>query len=322
MLLKRSAGFFLTTGLVLAACAPGTGVGEKAGKDSSGKTAVTVASLKVSATVPVEIAQRKGFFADEGLDVTLKYVEAAAAVPSVVGGEADFTILNAPAVLAARSNGVPVVGVSVLSTANEDPADSPLRLLATTLKDPEDLEGKKVAVDTLFQLPDLTLRTALRSKGVDPSEVEFVEIPFPQMKEALTSGQVVAADMTEPFATGAEQDKRLHTLISNAEGQTTDWPHTVSLGSEAFVKGNPEVVAAFQRAMDAAVAYTREHPDEARAIVPTYTAVPAELAKAINMPTWKSTVTQKGWQNWADVLREEGAVKGDVDVSGAYVQQK
>ncbi|MFE7445201.1 ABC transporter substrate-binding protein [Streptomyces chartreusis] len=320
MLLRRSAGLALTAAFVLAACAPGGGA--KASKDDPGRTAITVASLKVAATVPVEVAQRKGFFTKEGLDVTLKYVEPAAAVPSVAGGQAQFSVLNAPAVLVARTNKVPVVGVSVLSTANPDPAGSPIRLLTTKdsgIKEVKDLAGRKVAVDTLYQLPDLTLRTALRARGVDPSKVEFVEIPFAQMEQALTSGRVDAADMTEPFATMSEKEKDLRTVLSNGEGQDQDWPQTLTLASDQYAKSNPSVVTAFQRAMDAAVAYTRDHPDEARAVVPKYTPVPQAIADAMRMPGWKSDPPAKGWENWAEVLQKEGAVKDEIDVSAAYL---
>ncbi|MFJ9543266.1 ABC transporter substrate-binding protein [Streptomyces sp. NPDC101225] len=324
MLLKRSAGFFLTAALALAACAPGNS-GANAGKDGSGRTGITVASLKVAAAVPVEVAQRKGLFAKEGLDVTLKYVEPAAAVPSVVGGQAQFSVLNAPAVLVARTNHVPVVGVSVLSTSNPDPADSPIRLLTTkdsAIKEAKDLEGKKIAVDTLYQLPDLTLRTALRTRGVDPSKIKFVEIPFAQMQQALTSGRVDAADMTEPFTTMSVKAKGFRTVLSNAEGQSRDWPQTITLASEKYAKANPSVVAAFQRAMDAAIGYTHDHPDEARAIVPKYTPVPAVIANTMKMPEWRADPPAKGWQYWAEVLRKEGVVNSDVDVSAAYLSAR
>ncbi|KAB1139638.1 ABC transporter substrate-binding protein [Streptomyces luteolifulvus] len=320
MLLNRSAGFFLTAALVLAACAPGSG-GAKASKDDSGQAAITVASLKVAGTAPVELAQRKGFFAKEGLDVTVKYVEPAAAVPSVVGGQAQFSVLNVPAVLVARTNHVPVVGVSVISTSASDPADYPIRLLTTKdsrIKEVKDLKGKKVAVDTLYQLPDLTLRTALRARGMDPSDVKFVEIPFPQMEQALTSGRVDAADMTEPFATMSEKAKGLRTVLSNAEGQNEDWPQTITLASEQYAKANATVVAAFQRAMNAAVAYTHDHPDEARTVVTKYTPVPAAIANDMKIPNWRFDAPSKGWQKWAEVLQREGAVQDEVDVSAAY----
>lgn len=320
MLSKRSAGLILTAAFALTACSGGGGA--KASKDDSGQTAITVASLKVAATVPVEIAQRKGFFTKEGLDVTLKYVEPAAAVPSVAGGQAQFSVLNAPAVLVARTNKVPVVAVSVLSTANPDPAGSPIRLLTTEdsgIEGVRDLVGRKVAVDTLYQLPDLTLRTALRARGVDPSKIEFVEIPFAQMEQALAADRVDAADMTEPFATLAGKDKGLRTVLPNGAGQNQDWPQTVTLTSEQYAKANPSVVTAFQRAMDAAVAYTRDHPDEARAVVSTYTPIPEAIADAMRMPGWRSDPPAEGWKHWAEVLHKEGAVKDEIDISAAYL---
>lgn len=314
---KRAAAFLLATALLTAACSPG----KTDSGSGSGPTSITVASLRVAASAPLALAQKKGFFKREGLNVSVKYVEPAAAVPSVLGGNAQFALLNAPAVLVARSNKVPIVSVSVLTVPNKDPGAYQLQLLAKRggpIRTAKDLVGHKVAVDTLYQLPDLALRTALRSHHVDPAKVTFVEIPFPQMAQALKEGRVDAVNMTEPFATIAEKDGGLDTVLSDAEGESRIWPQSVLFSSEAYAKRDPAVVAAFQRAIKAAVVYAAAHPAEAHAIVPTYTSVPAPLAIAMRMPAWSATVPAKGWEYWAAVLRKEGVVKGDLNVSSAH----
>lgn len=317
-MLKRSAGFLLAAALGLAACSSGDPDGSGSG---SGPTPVTVASLKVAGSAPVELAQQKGFFKKEGLDVKLKYVEPAAAVPSVLGDQVQFAMLNAPAVLVAQSNNVPVTAVAGLNVPNDDPADYPIHLLAAQdgpIRTPKDLVGRKIAVDTLFQLPDLSLRTALREAGVDPAKVEFVEMPFPQMAEALKAGRADAVNLTEPFITMAREDGGMREVLSDSYGQTPQWPHSVMLASSGYADKNPEIVADFRRAIEAAVRYAEAHPDEVREVIPLFTKVPADIAHKMKLPSFKSEFSRDGWQKWADVLRKEGAVKDDVDVSAAY----
>jgi ABC-type nitrate/sulfonate/bicarbonate transport system substrate-binding protein len=53
--------------------------------------------------------------------------------------------------------------------------------------------GKKVSVNTLKNLPEVAVRNSLEKAGVDPSTVEFVEIPFPDVPAALPSHRAALA---------------------------------------------------------------------------------------------------------------------------------
>src|SRR5690606_15406648 len=75
-------------------------------------------------------------------------------------------------------------------------ADSDLQALG-------DLVGKKVAVNSLNSLQWAFLVADLENNGIDPTTVEFAEVPYPSMGDALATGQVDAYVTVEPFGTVA-----------------------------------------------------------------------------------------------------------------------
>ncbi|MFJ3492101.1 ABC transporter substrate-binding protein [Streptomyces sp. NPDC086091] len=323
---RRLAGLVLAA-MLTASCAGGGGTGAKPKADEP--VPLTVGTLAISATAPLELARREGYFADEGLKVSLKYIESPAAVPSVMSGAMQFAWLSAPAVLVARDNGVPVVsvadGVTIAprGATGVDLDTYQINLLTKTggpIRSPKDLEGRKVGVNAFFQLPDLSVRNALRESGVDVSKIEFIEVPMPQMGAALDAGRIDAANASEPFVTLMTSSKKAQVLLSAGVGQEIGTPQSVLVSSEKYLKGNPEVVKAFQRAVDKATRYAADHPDEVRAIVPTYTTMPPEAAAKIRLGSYGGESDRAGWEKWADILKKEDVLKKEPDVGKAFVE--
>ncbi|MEU3982338.1 ABC transporter substrate-binding protein [Streptomyces sp. NPDC026672] len=319
--MKRPLAAVLTAAvLTLSACGAGAKSSATATADASGTVHVSVSAIAVAAAAPIEIAVREGYFADEGIDAKVTWAAPAAMVPAVVSGTSQFAMLNAPAVLAARGNGVPVKAVAGVSAADPDPKKSYIQLLVrgnSALRAPADLEGRTVAVDTLYQLPDLSMRHALRQAGVDVAKVKFVEIPFPQMAAALKEGRVDAVNASEPFVTPALAAGS-RTLLSSLSGQDQNWPHTVLLTSERFLGGNRDVVDRFARAMAKADAYAQSNPDRVRALVPEFTQVPAQAARQMLLPVFTSKFDAEGWQEWADELAAEKLGKGKINAAEGF----
>ncbi|GAA2847488.1 hypothetical protein Acy02nite_03190 [Actinoplanes cyaneus] len=290
--------------------------------EPSGPPRVRVATIGVSGAAAMVLGVSKGIFSDAGLDVQVVPAEAPAVIPSVVGGQAEVGFLNAPAVLLARSNGVPVTAISSTSGNPADPADNFIQLQVAAdspIRSPKDLEGRTIAVDTLYQLPDVSIRNALRASGVDVSKVKFTELPFASMPDALTSGKVDATNPAEPFvALGLDAGAR--NLLSDSVGQTTTMPQSVFLSSEKYVTANRDTIDKFRAALARACEYAQAHPDELRAVLPTYTKVPAALAGKIKLPVYTTAADPAGWQRWADVLTQQQIAKKPIDLDGAYLR--
>jgi len=313
----------LVAAMALSACGGGAASPQASAPGTTGGSAsVTLANLAVAQAAPLVLGKDKGIFAKHGINLNITYVEAAAVIPTILSKKTDFGYLAAPAVLAARTNGVPVKSVVTTSVVKGDPAAFPIQLMVPTgsaLKSPADLKGKKIAVDTLFQLPHLSLLNALIASNVDPGQVQIVEVPYANMGTALKSGQVEAAQVSEPFGTILRTSGAATDLLSGATGQTEGSPQSVLLASEAYISANPQVVANFRAAVTEATEYAAAHDSEYRATLPSFTKLEANVIPKIRFAPPSSHDTPAGWQAWADLLQKVGAVKKPVDAKAAYL---
>ena len=139
--------------------------------------------------------------------------------------------------------------------------ESPFRTL-------KDLEGKTIGVPLLRSITTLTTSRALEKQGVDPGQVEFIEVPFPQAPSVLESGRADAVFVAEPFATAARQAG--HRTLSEPLVETA--PNYITAGfftTDKYVAENPEVVHRFARAVHRSFDYAAVHPQSVRDVIPT-----------------------------------------------------
>src|SRR4029077_9016459 len=220
----------LVAAVALSAAACGAASGQTSAAGGGGQSSdaavgglvqVDLAALPIAQVAPFVLAEEKGIFDKHGIDLTISYVEPPALVPAVMSGDADFIWGNPPALLAARANKVPLKSVTTVSVAGTDPSTFPIQVMVPTgsdIKTLADLAGKTVATASLFQLNDLALMESLQKAGVDASTVKFVEIPFPNMAEALGAGRADAIISTEPFVTITKKSGAASNLVSVSEG--------------------------------------------------------------------------------------------------------
>lgn len=307
--------------LTTAACGSSGGGAKEAGGD--GLTKVTLAALPIGQLAPMVLAEKKGIFEKHGIDLEITYVEPPALVPSVMSGDADFIWNNPPALLAARANNVPIKSVTTVSVAGDDPSTFPIQVMVpkgSPIKSLEDLAGKKVATASLFQLNDLALMESLEKAGVDAKSVKFVEIPFPNMAEAMAAGRADAVISTEPFVSITKATGKATSLVSVSEGLPPTSPISAIASSEKFIGANAELVEDFRAAVDETSDYATQHDDEVRATIPDITELTPELAEVISLAPIDTTDDPAAWEAWAELLVEVGVVDQKPDAADAFLK--
>jgi len=140
------------------------------------------------------------------------------------------------------------------------------------------------------------------------------------MAAALQSGQVAAAVATEPFMT-LITSKGGAVLLPASAGLPPEMPQSLWFTSEEFFKNNKDTVKKFCEAIDRSQTYAQEHPDEVRAILPTYAKVDAAMADKIQLPNYAPGYTAEQWNAWYKILKTEGYLKKDTNPSDAYIPQ-
>ncbi|MGP2437623.1 ABC transporter substrate-binding protein [Streptomyces sp. JW3] len=277
--------------------------------ESSGTTRVRVGVIPIVDVAPLYLGQKKGFFADRGIDVRAVPAQGGAAiVPSMLSGQFQFGFSNTTSLMIAQVKGVPVRSVANSAASNGKVGgdvtcvgvaeDSPVRSA-------KDLAGRTVAVNALQNIGDTTVREAVRADGGDPSEVEFVEIPFDQMPAALADGRVDAAWMGEPAQTIAKSQGAR--VIASPFAQT-DPALTVAtyFTSAELQRQKPELVKNFGAAMTESLRYASAHPDEARQILTEYTKISPEVRQNLILPAWPAKADLPSLEKLAALSEADG----------------
>ncbi len=134
------------------------------------------------------VAQEKGYFADEGLDVEL----IAPADPNdppkmVAAGKADLAVDYQPQLLMQVNEGLPLTRIATLVAT---PLNCLMVLDSGPIKSIKDLKGKKVGF-SVSGFEDALLATMFEKNGMSLKDVTLVNVNF-TLSPAVISGQVDA----------------------------------------------------------------------------------------------------------------------------------
>ncbi|MEU0913166.1 ABC transporter substrate-binding protein [Streptomyces althioticus] len=306
---RLPAGLVAVALLAVTVTACGSSSSGASGTSSDGVTTVKVGVIPIVDVAPVYLGVKQGFYKKRGLDLTLETSQGGAAiVPGVVSGQFEFGFSNTTSLMVARSRSVPVRavanGVASTGKAGADfggvvvKGDSPV-------KSPKDLAGKKVAVNTLKNIGDTSVRESVRKAGGDPKSVQFVELPFDQMPAALDAGQVDAAWVVEPsLSVAKEQGARV--VASNFVDVSPDLTIALYFTSDKLAQQDPELVKKFAEATRESLAYAAGHPDEVREILATYTKIPEQTLRALTLPRWPEEPDRASLERLGELGRQDG----------------
>jgi len=263
---------------------------------------VTVGVIPIVDVAPIYLGKQKGFFNSRDIDLTLQPAQGGAAiVPAVVSGQYQFGFSNVVSLLLARSRNVPVKVVSNGNNTTGDPAKDFGGLIVkdASITSARQLEGKKVATNTLKNIVDTSVKSIVQKAGGDPSKVSFVELPFPDMIPALDGGRVDAIFVVEPFQTTAL--KKGWKVIGSYADVHPNLCVAVYFTSTQVATGNPDLVRRFTEAMKESLAYAQGHPDEVRAVLGSYTQITEEVRKELILPRFPSDIDRAAVQSLADL---------------------
>ncbi|MDO5493196.1 MAG: ABC transporter substrate-binding protein [Nesterenkonia sp.] len=302
---------------LMTACGEGEDEGEGVGGDDE-LTEVTVGVMPIVDTAAIWLGVEEGIFEEHGLDVDLEVAQGGAAIaPAVVSGDYEFGFSNVVSLFVAADQGLPLTmltpGVATTGDTSSD-IGAVLTMPDSDIDEPADLEGHTVAVNTLNNIGDATVSHVVSEDGGDASEISFVEMNFPDMPAAVTSGQVDAAWVLEPFSTIAQEQGAEVVTYNFAE---TDPELLIAsfFTDEQYAQEEPEVVDAFTDAMTESLEYAEENPDEARAILNTYTEIDDETLEEMVMPSFPAEFNTDAVQNLADLSLEHDLISDEIDAS-------
>ena len=232
---------------------------------------------------PIIVAQEKGYFSEQDLEVEI----IAPADPSdppklVAAGHADLAISYQPQLHLQIHEGLPLKRVGTLVAT---PLNCLLALADGPIKTPADLAGKKVGF-SVGGVEEAVLGSILRHHGLSLDDIELINVNW-SLSPSLMSGQVDAV-------IGAYRNFELNQMeIEGVEGKCF-FVEEEGLPSydELIYVANPvtmdkDMIARFLAATEKATQYIVNHPQDSWEI---FSGTTAELQDELNAKAWVDTV--------------------------------
>jgi NitT/TauT family transport system substrate-binding protein len=163
--------------------------------------------LPFSESLGAIVADQQGFFKAEGLNVEISNVGSGAqGVPLLLSGRMDIVFRNTVTTLQALEQGLDGTILAPGAVARSQPPDTgAILVLKGAIGAPKQLQGKRIAVNVINSTAWMYMSAFLEKHGVARDQVRFVEVPFPQMNDALLNKQVDAIVQVEPFTSVVTQ---------------------------------------------------------------------------------------------------------------------
>jgi NitT/TauT family transport system substrate-binding protein len=280
---------------------------------------VRAAVIPIANFTPLVVARDKGYFTEENLNVTWTTVaQGAVAVEAVFGGSAEVGGSAIFEPIVARGNGLDIVFIAGNARIRSAPPDNSGLLVRTgdSIQSAKDLAGRKVSAGLINSVNYAHIREWMQRNGADPTSVQFLEIPFPQMADALFQNRLDAVWAVEPFLTFMLKSGNARVLAYPFQETVPHMDISAFLAKESWVKANPDVARRFKRAIDRATSdlanASKQERDE---FVVKYTGAKPEVIAAVNLPEYTTEFNVPSLQANLDIaVRQKLAKSFNLDV--------
>jgi len=227
-------------------------VGAVAVSGHAGAQELAVGTIGASSDSPFFIADKRGYFKDEGLTVKfIRFDSAAKAMAPLGTGElAVASGATSAALYNAVKRGVPLKIVA--DKAKNPPGFGFESLLVRKdlegkIKTLADFKGRKIAISAAGNSEDFLVDYALRKAGLTIHDVEPVYLGFPQHIAAFTNGGIDVSLTVEPSISSILKAEKAARFLGVDEFYP-QFETAVVFYSEKFIKERPEDAKKFMRA--------------------------------------------------------------------------
>jgi NitT/TauT family transport system substrate-binding protein len=273
-------------------------------------------------SIPYAIIVAKGYFKEEGIDVTIRSAVGSAVVRTLVAGDLPYGEASIVAVAAANEQGANIRIIS--SNINTMGEVIWVTMPDSAVKSVKDLKGKRIAFSTPLSATQALNYIMLEGLGLKPTDVQLIAAGgFPQALTALEHGGADVATIVEPlFSAKPGRYRPVATanqvlpIMANVNGLTTP-KHMAEKG---------DFLRAVLRARRKAVKFITGNPAEAAKIAAPVWKVEEDVMERVirglitnggvgGVPYFgEGEIHVEGIENMIRAQRLIGVVKGEVNL--------
>ncbi len=305
---------FLLATLMDSECAGQQAPAQASGRSEKVKIAYPSRGITV---LPLRIAQIKGFFRDEGLDLEFIQMSVGVTITALTTGDIDYA---APldSIVRASARGQPLK--AFISFVNK-----PMHYLVSRpeFNSVRDLKGKIIAVSSYGGSMQYSMNAVLKAYGLDSDKKDVQVVALgdgPVVLEALKRGVVDACIVLIPYVIVAE--KLGFKLLANA-GDFIDLS-TPGLGTnDKLLRERPDQVKRVVRAALSGLLFLRQNRDESIRIMMEWLALDKDTAGRAYDTGLKSfsedgSPSEKGLMTSIQLELEKTGSKKEVPISKVF----
>jgi NitT/TauT family transport system substrate-binding protein len=276
---------------------------------------------------PVYVALERGYFEQEGLEITLDYGMETDLLEQLGANSLQFAIGSGDQVILARANGLPVR--YALNWYRRFPV-CVISLAEAAIESADDLAGKRVGIPVLKGASYIGWQVFARETGIDGDKTDLQVVGYTQVA-SLTEGRIDAAvcyAMNEPV-----QLRTMGYEVNSLYLDTyTNLPSNGIITNDQTIKEDPELVQALLRAFLRGIEDTLEDPDAAfaiaRAAIPEMDDEAAVTQRAVLdecLLYWKGEPLgynePEAWESGVEAMRALGYITSEIDPSSLYTNE-
>ncbi|GHV28001.1 ABC transporter substrate-binding protein [Spirochaetia bacterium] len=234
------------------------------------------------------VAQKLGYFAEEGLDVELSvFSYGPPIIEALTSKSVDIGLVGDQPTYAAIANSIPIKIIGAYTTS--DTYNGLIVRSNSNIKTLADLKGKKVAVAFGSNVQPL-LYLYLERAGLSDTDVEIINLSLTDSTAALLAGRIDAAASSEPYMAQAVLSGGA-VQIATSEGFKLFV--SVIIGRDDFLKAYPQQTAKLLKVIQKAGLWSQDHQNEAAKILAEATDGNVEALKFnISKRLWDTALPQ------------------------------
>lgn len=274
---------------------------------------IRIGYIPIADCLQLYVADELGYFKAQGLVVEKTPLNGGALIAMAVeGGELDAGWSNTASLAIAQDRGFDfaILSPGAFEQAPDRREHSLLVAKSSPIRTVADLKGKTVGINALGNINEIAVAALAAQHGLSVKQMRLVEIPFPQMEAALTSGHVDAVLTLEPFVTIARNRGATRVLEPAAlkpfgkRMLIAAW-----FAKRSWLDRHKAAATAFALAMRKASAYIEKNPAQARELLTRHTKLSLDLAQQITLPLFAQKIEDSDVQGLIDEAARFGYIK-------------
>lgn len=292
---------------LLAGCAQKKDTPEKSEQEQ-----LKIGVLPIEDIMPMVVAEKNGYFAQENLKVDLvRFQSAVEQGNAMQSGALNGMVTDMIVATMMKDSGLDLKMTSITLGAN--PQEGRFAIIAapgSNIKNLQDLKGKSLGI-SYNSIIEYVSDGLLKDAGIDPSEVKKTSVPkIPVRMEMLFNKQIDAITVPDPMVTFAEF--KGGKVI--AQDTTRNLSQAVILFDQKTLSEKKGAIEGFYRAYAKAVEDLNNHPDQYKQLMVENVNIPEPIAKDYKLQHYPQpqTPTEEDVNNILQWMRQKELLKNDL----------